>query len=110
MAEGTKPQITGTFGKQPGEAVPLGRWIQSFAEDTIPGETIVSATFTVTRSDDATLTGDDLTAGTPSVTGVEATAGFTKGVHGVDYHVEILATGNGGAVYDADWLVYCREV
>lgn len=100
------PKVLDTYYKQPSEVIPAGRWGVNFATDTITAETISSATITVTP----TGTAGDLVAGAEAIDGTKVTAAFSAGRDKVDYHVQVLATGNGGAVYDADFTVSVREV
>ena len=110
MSNDAVPHVLREFGKQPGEIVPNGRWIQSFAPDCVAQESIVSATVAITRVDGVATTADDLAAGMPSIDGVRVTARFTKGLNGVDYKVKWQATSSAGAVYEADWSVRVVEV
>ena len=103
----TFPEMLGTKGKQPAEVVPAGRWGVDFANDCDVGETIASATVTVTApTGDAT----PLVAGAAVLNGTKVSATFTGGASGNTYSVQMLATGTSGAVYDADFRVRVQEV
>ena len=101
------PKLLGIKYKQPLEVVPAGRWGIAFSPDCDAGETIASAVITVTVAAGDTT---PLVAGSPVTNGTSVTASFTGGTDRTDYHVQVLATGTSGAVYDADFLVQVREV
>jgi hypothetical protein len=103
----THPKILGTKCKQPNEVVPSGRWGVDFSNDTVTGESISSATITVTDNDGTTPA--TLVAGGAAISGVKVSCQFTSGTDGHSYHVQILATGSTGGVYDADFTVIVRE-
>ena len=106
----SSPKVIGRYGKQPAEVVPPGRWGIDFTPDMVDGETIIAATITVTR--DGGPDDDDLVAGEAAIDsgGHRVTTEFSGGVSPVDYHVQVLATGSTGAVYDGDFVIVVREV
>lgn len=100
------PQSLGVYGKQPSEVVPAGRWGVDFENDCVTGETISSATITV-----STIAGDTsaLVAGDAAISGTKVSCSFSGGSDGNEYTVQILATSSVGAVYDGDFTVSVVE-
>jgi hypothetical protein len=95
-------QSLGTYSKQPAEVVPAGSWGVDFNPDCRTGETISSATITV-----STVTGDTspLTAGAAVIDGTKVTCSITGGSDGNTYKVTILATSSIAGKYEADFDV-----
>lgn len=102
----TLPKSLGSYGKQPSEVVPAGRWGVDFDEDCGTGETISTATVTV-----ETITGDTsaLVAGAAVIDGTKVSAQFSGGSDGNSYHVQILAVSSAGATYDGDFTINVIE-
>ncbi len=102
----TYPAVLKTYGKQPLEVVPAGRWGVDFAADCITGETISSAVITV-----STVAGDasPLVAGSAVIDGTKVSCRFSGGSDGNEYTVQILATSSAAAVYDGDIAVAVIE-
>lgn len=101
------PASLGTYGKQPTEVVPAGRWGIDFDPDCGTSETISTATVAV-----STVAGDasPLVAGSAAINGTKVSAQITGGSDGNKYTVTITAVSSASATYVGDFTVEVVDV
>jgi len=103
-------RVLGRYYKQPWEEVAAGTWGVDYSNDLKTGETITSATITVTDSDGNDVTAS-LTSGSVQISdGSKVSIKFVGGTSGEIYKVTVRAISDGGSKYEAEFEIVVREV